>query len=368
MRKYRFSSRQKNKERIIRLVDNIGFIFAKEAEINFEKIHSVCVIQLAHTGDFILTLPFLYVLSKYTDWKINVAVNSVNSLIAKSCSFIDEVYVADAPFFDRTGKANYIEFIKSLSKIDCDVGFDLRGDFRNIFFFKFFSNLTCFAGFDAGGGGFLLDYRLPYPFGKHITETGAAFLKFCGLNKDIMSEWRPDLIPAKKNDFMHEPPYLAVHVGTGTPARKWPVKYFRELVKKISKEIPVVVMGTEKDFDEAGPAGFESLPRVKVTAGKVNLLEAIEIVKNAALFLGLESAFAHVAGLVGTRGIVLWSGATEISQWGPLQIKPNQIKLLRNKVYCSPPGGCGRLTCKNNLCMLNFSVDRVYDEILKLLP
>ncbi|MDF9406792.1 glycosyltransferase family 9 protein [Pelotomaculum isophthalicicum JI] len=368
---YRFIN-QNNKRymRFISRIDKIGYkIFNKNKNrIDYSSVKSVAILQLAHIGDFILTLPFANLLHQKISSKIIFVVNSTNALLAKKCSFIDDVIEVDAPYFARNkNNNNLFSFVKQLSKINADLIFDLRGDIRNLISVYFASKYKYLVGYAEGGCGFLLSKRLDYPWHGHISETFNKLLLEFDINENPIDYWNKDNIPYIDCRLKLPKNYLLIHISTAAQARQWPIENFIELIKKVSKYIHVIVLGVKNDLTPAQFADIKYIPNTTVLIGKTNLLESIDIVRKSSYFLGLESAFVHIAALLGKRVVGIYSGTTNKLRWGPFSLYPDQIIIIKNKPSCSGEDGCGKLNCINNICMMQINIDRVFQAVNEMI-
>jgi heptosyltransferase II len=367
---YRYINEENQKKiKLIHILDDIGYqIFnRKNKPIEMDTVSSITILQLAHIGDFILTLPFLKLLKSKTNIELICVVSSTNFSLAKKCSFIDKVFVADAPYFARTQKTNYHLFFNQLSKIKTDLVFDLRGDIRNIFCAYMAIKSRYLVGFAEGGGGFLLTNRLQYSKEGHISNTYNALIKELKILDEPLQNWNFSDMPYEAYQGKLPENYLGIHISTGATARQWPIVNFIELAKKLSPKFPIVILGTKNDLTVQQYKEFSSIPGVTVLVGKTTLLEAIDIIRRSLFFIGLESAFIHIAVLLGKPVTGIYSGTTEDDRWYPFCLYPGQIKIIKKKPVCSKINGCGKLKCLNNICMTEISVMEVYQNILSRL-
>ncbi|MCJ7508122.1 MAG: methyltransferase domain-containing protein [candidate division Zixibacteria bacterium] len=126
-------------------------------------------------------------------------------------------------------------------------------------------------------------------------------------------------VTPKEGDFMPDLPepselvkslgkgYITVHEGADTGLVKaWPLHYWAELCKDLSREFEVIQVGAET---------CASIPFTTDLRGKTNLTETAHILKNAALHVDTESGMVHLAKAVGTPSVVLF-GPTPVHTFG----------------------------------------------------
>ena len=106
------------------------------------------------------------------------------------------------------------------------------------------------------------------------------------------------------------PAFLAVHPGSGSPAKNWPFDRFVEAARRLSPGRPwLLVLGPAED-DRVPPPGAlvgRGLPLRRLGA----------VLARAGLFLGNDSGVAHLAAACGTRTLALF-GPTDPAQWSPV--------------------------------------------------
>jgi ADP-heptose:LPS heptosyltransferase len=111
---------------------------------------------------------------------------------------------------------------------------------------------------------------------------------------------------------------VVVHVGAGSPARRWPADRFAAVVRHLlvlGRE--VVLTGDETERDIAlNVAARASLPTRRVLAGDQNLIELAATVAEAALVISGDTGVAHLATAFGTRTVQLF-GPTPPRWAGP---------------------------------------------------
>ena len=122
---------------------------------------------------------------------------------------------------------------------------------------------------------------------------------------------------------------VAVHPGSGSPAKNWPVARYLDILRRLrerGREV-VAVLG-EADVAEAAVLARE-LPDVPVLAG-LALTELAETLAECASFLGNDSGIAHLAAATGLPVVALF-GPSDPETWAPRG--RSGVKVLR------APGG-----------------------------
>jgi ADP-heptose:LPS heptosyltransferase len=163
----------------------------------------------------------------------------------------------------------------------------------------------------------------------------------------------PDWLHAGR--FGEEAPLLAVHLGAGTLAKRWPLRHWHTLIRRFLEEgWRVVIVGGP---DEVGltldPLKHD---RLHDWTGTLRVPETTALLERADLFVGADSGPAHLAACAGTPSIVLFSGTNTVGQWRPWS---RRSLVLRHRVACRP---CHRKACPlaDHPCLGGIAPNRVF--------
>ena len=144
--------------------------------------------------------------------------------------------------------------------------------------------------------------------------------------------------------------------------RAWENESWRALIEKLNKEIPVVIIGNKGEdefFTKLKPYPKEVIDLV----GKTPLIDLIGVIEAATALVATDTGTAHIASAVNTEVFTL-IGPTPAEVTGPYQTKNNKVHIISQNLECSP---CYKTevmkNCKDNLCMKEISVDKVYNTI-----
>jgi heptosyltransferase-2 len=135
---------------------------------------------------------------------------------------------------------------------------------------------------------------------------------------------------------------LVLHGGSGSPAKNW--TGFAELavrwLRDVGSEGRVIVL--------CGPLENDALSRHwaldgLLTLSSLSLSQAAAVLDAGGIYVGNDSGISHLAGAVGTKGVVLF-GPTDPSIWAP---RSNTMTVLQAHREC---GVCRRdLFCAHRL-------------------
>ena len=136
-------------------------------------------------------------------------------------------------------------------------------------------------------------------------------------------------------------PVFAVHPGSGSPRKNWPIDRWVELLRRLKDQIPhhLCLIGGEADLERI-EALREVWPEERLQIVINRPLEEVALVLHGSFgFVGHDSGISHLAGAIGTRSVVLW-GPTKEQVWRPPQ---SQVQIVRD------PDGLDRLSVETVL-------------------
>lgn len=143
--------------------------------------------------------------------------------------------------------------------------------------------------------------------------------------------------------------------GAGHPAKQWPLVQFFELAEWLCREgfMPCFVLG---------PAEVErGLDMGNFPAKRPASLEVLsELLRTADLAVGNDSGPMHLAGMLGTPGVVLFGPAAP-SRWAPFG-----LRIVSAKTPCAPCTEDGRIACAHARCMHDLAQGEVRKAVLSL--
>jgi hypothetical protein len=108
--------------------------------------------------------------------------------------------------------------------------------------------------------------------------------------------------------------FLAVHPGSGSPAKNWPPSRFLVIVERLSADRPWLLV--EGPADEGAAESMRSHPRaVRAPGLPSRVLGAV--MARAGLYLGNDSGVSHLAAAFGAPTLALF-GPTDPAVWAPV--------------------------------------------------
>jgi heptosyltransferase-2 len=110
---------------------------------------------------------------------------------------------------------------------------------------------------------------------------------------------------------------VAIHPGSGSPKKNWPVERWRELGSRLLDDgAELLLIGGEADGAQLEALGRAWRGRPVHEARDLPLPHLAAVLERCALFIGHDSGISHLAAAVGARCLVLF-GATDPAIWAP---------------------------------------------------
>ncbi|UJS17949.1 MAG: glycosyltransferase family 9 protein [Candidatus Jettenia sp.] len=210
----------------------------------------------------------------------------------------------------------------------------------------------------------------PFPLSGesiHITDYFIKFLDVLGIpdsgkipkiflhEKDIL--FGNDFIRDKIDNSNKK--LIAIHPGSGSRQKCWPLERFAELILWMRKEMDVQILVI------SGPADYEIVEKLRakvkdfIHVDQLPLPNLAAIIKQCNVFIGNDSGITHLAAAVGVHTIAIF-GSTDPNVWGP---RGEWVKILHKKSDCSPCFPDTRRNCFLQTCLEAVTVEDVMCEV-----
>ena len=367
----------------------------------------ILVVQLDHLGDAVLSsVLFPQLRLAYPDATIDVLASPSNREVFANDPRLNQVHVATRNWFERKpGRFALWSAVFALGRRlrheRYDLGIDVRGDILTVLVLAI-AGVPRRVGWAMGGGGFLLTDVTPWVPGRHEVLSRLAILETLGIAGDepvrvainVSDEDRLEVARALREawpvrssrtlamarvgrragrsgrdaaenhdepEWLHagrfgsEAPLLAIHLGAGTAAKRWPIAHWRVLIAKfLTDGWRVVIVGGVDDAELA--SRLDRNPSLRDWTGRLALAETAAFLERADLFIGPDSGPAHLAACAGVPSVVLFSGTNRAAQWRPWS---RRSMVVRHRVACGP---CHRKVCPlvDHPCMTGLTPERIH--------
>jgi heptosyltransferase II len=339
-------------------------------------IRKILIIQTAFIGDVILTIPMVKVLKEhFKDSEIDFLCIPKTKELLENNSNISDIIVYDK--HNELGMKGLKGIYTILKKKNYDVIVSPHRSFRSSFL-AFFSGSKLTIGFNTASLSILYKKTVNYIKNIHEIQRNLKLLEPLGIVKnsiinpeffitaEIVSKIDKLLFEyniAKNNNFILAAP------GSIWFTKRFPYKKFSKVFNLLKQlDLGILLIGSGDDVDLCDKIISESENKNLINlAGKISLLETVEIIRRSRLLLTNDSAPLHMANAVGTKVIALF-GAT-IPEFGfyPYGEKDGIFEI--NGLKCRPCGIHGGNKCpiKTFDCMNKLSEKEIAKTILNSL-
>jgi ADP-heptose:LPS heptosyltransferase len=172
--------------------------------------------------------------------------------------------------------------------------------------------------------------------------------------------------------------FLAVAPGGGdswgkeASFKRWPVKYFAELIKKIQAERDihgVAILGSRSERALCEELQAIVGPPSVVLAGETNLAQTAMTLKKSALFVGNDGGLVHLARALHVP-LVAFYGPVPPEVYGPYPPSPDAIAVFKRGLECRPCYYKFRYNkeCQTIACLTNLKPGEAFEQIKSLAP
>jgi heptosyltransferase-3 len=293
-------------------------------------VKRILVIRGGAIGDFILTLPAIKLLREnFRDdhieilgYKQTIAL-AQNRFYANATRSID--YAPLSRFFERDAElpSDLVEYF---------AGFDL------IVSYLFDPDEIFADNLRLAGAKRLITASPKFNDHEHAAIQLAASLRQIGLH---LQSPAAELFPNQSDrDFAAEflkhstSQFVAIHPGSGSEKKNWPIQNWIELGENIQRSgNTVIVVGGEADAGRI--SRLRSLWKNKSVLFAINFpLPHLAAILENTIFVGHDSGISHVAAAVGAKCLLIF-GPTNPAVWAPANKK---VKIIR-----APDGDLAKL-------------------------
>ncbi len=345
----------------------------------------ILIIKQSSLGDVVHTLPLAHALKRtYPSCEIGWVIESGLQDLIRYDRTIDTVFPIHIPSTSEPGapKGVYWKALKASARVlshlrkefkvrPYDIVLDLHASFRSgmLSLANPGGRRYGFAGAKEGNTFFQHVLVANEQGREHAVEKN---LLFC----DALD------CPVKKQDFHVDPgadarerirSFLrdagydsAQSLVYISPTARWQSKFWLQqrwtalADRLLSFGFQVVFGGSAADVEyiDAVVAGMQMQPII--AAGKLSLSDSVALLKQADLYVGLDTGPMHIAAMVDTPVVVLF-GPTHPERVGPYGVASEIIQAENVDCLC-----CRMRTCSHQSCMKEISVDRVYNALKRL--
>jgi len=214
----------------------------------------------------------------------------------------------------------------------------------------------------------IMDSNGAVPYSKRAIDDGEVVLRKAEISseavgrvRDIVRECLPDLDQNAKLILINP------NASDLLPQRRWPMEYYRELIKKIlaaNESAFILITGAP---DEAGEAAAlaESVDSVRCrsVAGKIRFLDLPALYSISSFMISNDSGPAHFAAVTDMPTYVFFGPETP-GLYGSL----GKTTPIYANLACSPCVSAynhRKTPCEDNVCLKVLTPEKVFDMVKK---
>ena len=329
------------------------------------NVKKICIVHLNQIGDLIFSLPLLKALRE------NHPDASIHSLVKP---YLQELLV-DSPFVDRViprkrGLIAKFKLLKNVRKNNYDLMISLARSEECLM-------LTALSGAKIKAGFAYFPWDLCLNTKENIEGHNSWFNNAKLLKRLNVTVTKTDyvgLLNVNKNKPDPSLPEKFVIISSGTSKRRhtktWQKEKFAELILLLKEKygLSAVLVGGE-DTQEYNGEIIRNLKKkdrgkdidLLDLTGKIGLGDLCSVIKEASLFVGIDSGVMHMASCLDIPVVGLF-GPTDPFYVGPQNKK--SIVVREDSMECVP---CYLKDCKHRDCMRKLDVSKVFDACKELL-
>lgn len=229
-----------------------------------------------------------------------------------------------------------------------------------------FSTALVFSGTDSPlvrnirrSSGIRLYHQPPFPGSAgHVVDYHLSLLA----PPETLSsaEKTPRIVPSEnamqecKSRFPAEVRFAALHPGSGSTIKQWPLEKFIRLANHLRSENRGVVW-------IKGPAEerLQNLPRNDRVISCIELPLLAALLRRSCVFVGSDSGVAHLAAAVGCPTVALF-GPSDPAVWAPRGERVSIIYKKKSYPPCHGPGRPGPNRSCAGSCLADITVEEVF--------
>lgn len=343
------------------------------------EVRRILMVKLWGFGNIVLLLPIIaMVRRRFPDARIDFLTLKRNRKLLEDHPGLDGVYCIDETTTVRLGTTLFRAVSRARHQ-----QYDLFLDFEQ------FARISTLIGFIIGAkqrvglgtprqGRYLL-YTAPvrYHEDQHMSRTFLDIARAGGVREEVYVpepvRYGPE--EAAAVDALvggREGPLVAVHAGSGDNfiGRRWPAGSFARLLDRLVREkgaVPVFT-GTPSEAPLVKEVldAMEEAPRALNICGHLDLAGLAALLDRVEFLLANDTGPVHMASSLGTP-VLGFYGPNTPDLYGPLS--PGSVPFYKS-LACSP---CitnlnyKTSFCRLPVCILNITVDEVYEQAARLL-
>lgn len=321
----------------------------------------ILLIRLSSIGDIILVASIIKFIKYNIRCKVDLLVKDKFEKAAQLIGADKVLKIRTCPsFIDDVFSLN--KTIKQINSERYDIIIDLHSNFKTFFILLFSkANIKSVIKKDILKRRLMVYFKWFLGRYKSVEEKYLDAVKEPLFKAGIKKIKNPKTIKMPRKKLKK----VVVHIGAKWKLKRWP--YFFELVRKISKitSIKIFITGIKEEIEKNDKLLYIKSNNVLNLIGKTTFDKLALTIKNADLFIGNDTAAAHLARFYNIPAIVIL-GPT-VAEFG--FINHRNFFIVEKKLSCRPCNLHGGNTCPIETfeCMNDINPDLIVAAVKKLL-
>lgn len=340
----------------------------------------ILVIHTAFIGDIVLSTGFLSELRRRNPQaEIRLVTTPAGAEVLKPNSWNLEFEIYDKRKKDK-GFLGFHRLVQALRKFDAERVYCVHRSFR--------SSLLAYVtgakvvGFREGAASWFFSKRISRKKYLYEAEKNLALLEEDA--SSTSSPFVPTVYPklevaeaAQKSldDKLRSlGKYVVLSPSSVWATKRWPAESFGALAKKIHDELgySILLVGSNDDVERAiAKKVMESASGARMLdlTGKTNLGELKAVLGRCEIVVSNDSSPLHIGLALGKKAVAIFGPTTKSLGFFPYAPEGRSAVVEHQNLGCRPCGLHGHHQCpqRHFRCMLEVSVDSVFNEVKKLL-
>jgi ADP-heptose:LPS heptosyltransferase len=158
---------------------------------------------------------------------------------------------------------------------------------------------------------------------------------------------------------------IALHPGSGSRKKLWPIDKFLDLIDRISRDLrlnTILFIGpAEREYVGSGLERIRSMN--PILAENLPLIHVASLLDRCRCYIGNDSGVTHLAAAIGIPTIALF-GPTDPEIWGP---RGERVTIVRKQLNCSPCTEEELQRCNRRKCLELIEVEEVIERARELM-
>jgi len=323
----------------MQLINWLKYYFKfSEQKIDWSNIKNVLIIRNDHIGDLCLTLPVIYAIKNFQhSINIYLLVTDYTFELVSDNPYVNIISYAlnedKNSIIEKINKNQYdITFLFTTTRFNGELIKEIKSKYKIGYAYKWFNILNC--------NRYVFLHRQKPPV--HETQFCFKFLETLGMNIDKENAIKETKIYIKEETklrmekyikelkFKENLPIIGIHPGDNKSAYNWRFKRYLELAKELMNNYNILIIFGIKEKNLINEIPTEILEKIRIIKGDLNLKELSYLISKFDLFISGSSGPMHIAGLMGTKTLSLFSHKPSHSyfKWHPIK---NEYYIIESK-------------------------------------